>query len=79
MKEFKGMCSVIPYTMIYGSLGREMQQAYQELEDVRKSSSPIFATRRPVGRLLNIREDTAAGKKVIDKINMYSTRDDNDE
>jgi len=43
MKEFGGVCSVVPYQFIYASLGREHAKVYDDLEDVKKSASPFFS------------------------------------
>jgi hypothetical protein len=44
MKKFKGLCSMIPYSMIYQQLGQT--QIYNDLEDVRQKSGAVFK-RRP--------------------------------
>lgn len=41
-KTFRGMCSQIPYQMMYASFGREQREAYESVEDVRRASSSIF-------------------------------------
>jgi hypothetical protein len=41
-KTFRGMCSQIPYQMMYATLGREQREAYESVEDVRRASSSIF-------------------------------------
>ena len=49
MKEFKGSCSVLPYQYIYAGLGksgREYLKIYDDIEDVRKSSSPFFKLKK---------------------------------
>lgn len=42
MKEFHGLCSTVPYSFIYASLGKEHTKVYDSLEDVKKSASPFF-------------------------------------
>jgi len=42
MKEFNGVCSTIPYTFIFSSLGKEHNQAYKDLEDAARSTGPFF-------------------------------------
>ena len=48
MKEFGGVCSVVPYGFIYSSLGRDHSKVFADLEDVKRSASPFFrmTTRR---------------------------------
>lgn len=49
MKEFKGSCSVLPYQYIYAGLGKSGQtytKVYDDMEDVRKSSSPFFKLKK---------------------------------
>jgi hypothetical protein len=45
MKEFGGICSVVPYSYIFSSLGKEHNKVYEDLEDVRKASGPFFRAR----------------------------------
>lgn len=42
MKEFKGMCSTIPYSYLYANVSKEASRIYQSLEDIKKSASPFF-------------------------------------
>lgn len=42
MKEFSGICSVVPYSYMFASLGKDQAQAYQDLEDIKKKSGPFF-------------------------------------
>lgn len=42
LHQFKGMCSIIPYSFVYASIGREHKEVYDDLEDVRKSGGAIF-------------------------------------
>lgn len=44
MKEFKGMCSSIPYSFLYSSISRDAAKVYENIEDVKKSASPFFRT-----------------------------------
>jgi len=51
MKEFGGVCSVVPYGFLYSSLGRDHSKVFEDLEDVKRSASPFFrmsARRRKV-------------------------------
>jgi len=42
MKEFGGVCSTVMYSYLFSSLGSGHAKVYEDLEDVRRSSSPIF-------------------------------------
>lgn len=44
MRPYKGMCSMLPYQMIYQSVGQS--RVYEDLEDLRKSSSSMFKVRK---------------------------------
>lgn len=44
MKEFRGMCSSIPYSFLYSSISRDAAKVYENIEDVKKSASPFFRT-----------------------------------
>lgn len=45
MKEFGGVCSVVPYNFMFTSVSRDMNQVYEDLEDIKKSSGPFFNMR----------------------------------
>ena len=45
MKEFGGVCSIVPYGYIFSSLGREHSKVYEDLEDLKKTSGPFFNMR----------------------------------
>lgn len=45
MKEFSGVCSVVPYNYMFASFGRDLNKAYEDLEDLKKSSGPFFNMR----------------------------------
>ena len=42
MKEFGGLCSTVPYSFMFSSLGRDHNKVYEDLEDVRRSAGPFF-------------------------------------
>ncbi len=52
MKEFGGVCSIIPYTHIYASFGKEHSKVYTDLLDAQKATGPFFrrksTTRRKI-------------------------------
>lgn len=45
MKEFGGVCSVVPYPFMFSSLGREHSKVYEDLEDIKRTSGPFFNMR----------------------------------
>jgi hypothetical protein len=58
MKQFKGMCSTVQYSFIYSSL--DQSKVYEDLEDVRRASSPFFRMSAKSSKLLG--EVVAASK-----------------
>jgi hypothetical protein len=44
MQKFKGICSMIPYSMLYQTLGQK--QVYDDLEDARQKSGTIFKKKK---------------------------------
>ena len=44
MRELSGMCSMIPYTMLYQTFSQA--KVYEDLEDAKRSASSIFKVRR---------------------------------
>jgi len=42
MKQFGGICSTIPYSFIFASLGKEHAQVYKDIEDAARSAGPFF-------------------------------------
>ena len=43
MKEFGGVCSVVPFNFMFTSVSKDMNQAYEDLEDIKRSSGPFFS------------------------------------
>lgn len=43
MKEFKGLCSVIPHNYMFASFGKGYEKVYEDIEDVKRSASPFFS------------------------------------
>jgi len=43
MKEFKGLCSVVPYNYMFSSFGKDYGKVYEDIEEVKKSASPFFS------------------------------------
>ncbi len=50
MIKFRGMCSTMPYGMLYQTL--DQAKVFDDLEDVRRSSASLFRTRRPFNKIL---------------------------
>ena len=44
MKELKGLCSMMPYTMLYQTFSQA--KVYEDIEDAKRTSSSIFKVRR---------------------------------
>jgi len=44
MTELKGLCSLLPYTMLYNTMGQA--KVYEDLEDAKRTASSIFKTKR---------------------------------
>lgn len=42
MKEFGGMCSVVPYGLLYSAVGKEHYEVYQNISDVKHAAGPFF-------------------------------------
>jgi hypothetical protein len=61
MKEFGGICSTVPYSYIFSSLGKDHNKVYEDLEDVRRASGPFFRMNT------NRRRAFAEGAKTSDK------------
>jgi len=49
-KEFKGMCSSVPYAMMYQYLGQS--KAYETMEDAKKANSSIFKISKRFSRII---------------------------
>ena len=63
MKNFRGMCSVVPYAMMYQYLGQS--KAYETMEDAKKASSSIFKVGKRFSKVLG-------EWRTINKIYKYS-------
>jgi len=61
MKEFSGLCSTVQYNFMYTSIGKEHGKVYDDLEDIKKSSSPFFKLSTKATSLIG--GQMAAGKK----------------
>ncbi len=68
MKEFGGVCNVVPYSYLFSSLGGDQKRAFDDLEDVRKSTAAFFKQKIPRKKLLG--EQLVNAK--LDKINNLS-------
>lgn len=52
MKEFQGLCSTVQYNFMYSALGSEYGKVFDDLEDVKKSSSPFFKLMKKPGKIV---------------------------
>ena len=52
MKEFGGICSTIPYSNIFASLGSEQHKVYKDFEDAQRSAGPFFRKKNTTKRKL---------------------------
>lgn len=50
MIKFRGMCSTMPYTMLYQTMNQA--KIFDDLEDVRRSSASLFKSRRPFKKIV---------------------------
>jgi len=62
MKEFGGVCSVVPYGFVYSSLGKDHSKVFEDLEDVKRSASPFF---RMSARRRRVFGETMAHNKLV--------------
>jgi len=60
MKEYKGLCSLINYQLIYSAFGAGALKVYQDLEDVKKSS-PFF-------RQMNVKSSKLLGESYVNSL-----------
>lgn len=67
MKEFGGMCSVVPYNFLYSSLGKEHAKVYEDLEDIKRTSGPFF-NRSRTNRRAVFSEAVSATDKYLELI-----------
>jgi len=67
MKEFGGICSTIPYSFIFSSLGKEHSQVYKDIEDAARSAGPFFRKKSTTRRKL------FSDARTLAKLNKYST------
>jgi len=42
MKEFGGLCSTVPYGLLYSAIGKEQYEVYQNISDIKHSAGPFF-------------------------------------
>jgi hypothetical protein len=67
MKEFNGMCSTVPYGLMYSAVGKEHYEVYQNISDVKHASGPFF-------RLTSKRNKIFENKIAREVYNKYSER-----
>lgn len=69
MKEFSGMCSTIPYGLLYSAVGKEHYEVYQNIDDVKHSSGPFF-------RLSSKRNKIFSNAIANERLERYSVRNE---
>jgi hypothetical protein len=52
MQQFNGLCSAVPYSFMFSSLGRDHNKAYEDLEDLKRASGPFFNMRTNVKKIM---------------------------
>ena len=52
MTEYSGMCSMVNYTFLYSNVSRHAKDAYETMEDVRRSSGPLFKISRRFTKMI---------------------------
>lgn len=73
MRELNGMCSMIPYTMLYQTFSQA--KVYEDLEDAKRNASSIFKVRRE--RMSRIIGEHAAYDKIqkFSAMNLFEHKD----
>jgi len=66
MKEFNGICSVVPFGFMFASLGKDHAKVYEDMEDVKKTSGPFFNMR--TNRKRAFAEHKSAAAKYLELI-----------
>ena len=66
MKEFHGLCSVLPMSYVYSSFGRDYAKTFENIEDVRKSASPFFNVQsgKTLQKIMSVKEGKMVNNKV---------------
>jgi hypothetical protein len=74
MKEFHGLCSVMPFGYLSASFGRDYAKTFENMDDVRKSASPFFrfSGGKSLNKLMAAREGKMASNDVFkNKVTNY--------
>lgn len=61
MKNYKGLCSVVNYSFLYGTISREASAAFQDIEDVRRSAGPFLRMKGRFNKMIT--ENDLASEK----------------
>jgi len=61
MREFKGLCSTVLYSFMHSTLGKEHAKVFEDLDDIKKGTSPFFRLNVRSSKLLG--ESMANSKK----------------
>jgi len=59
MKEFKGMCSTIPYSFMLTSMSKDVNKAFEDLEDARRSAAPFFSRKLSMKKVIGEQIDSS--------------------
>lgn len=65
LEQYGGMCSMIPYSFIYSSLGKEHHKVYEDLEDIRKSGGAFFRMKNSVKKLFSESYEPYSNTEII--------------
>lgn len=53
MKEFKGLCTTVPYSYLFATVSTTASKVFEDLTDVRKSAGPIFRKKMDPSKLIS--------------------------
>ena len=69
MTKFRGMCTAVPYAMMYQYLGQS--KAYESMEDAKKANSSIFKVGKSFSRVIG-------EWRTLNKLDKYSQLNEGD-
>jgi len=69
-KEYKGNCTIVPYQFLYSSVSSDAGRAFESIEDIKKSASPMF---KVGGRLKAMVGEELANKKLSTFTNLHES------
>lgn len=53
MKQFGGLCTQISYSQLYANFGREHQKVYEDMDDLKKTTTPFFRNKVKPAKLFS--------------------------